>query len=177
MAKTQGGTRTLKPGSRAYNASRAEADDMLASGAYSSVEFDMASGGYVAIEKSPARHKPEELECANMLASKGYKVILKDESTRGKTPDGYVFAVAFEQRTPNGGTGQNFKKALDHVAEKPDAEVAVIYMKEGRSTHTRQTVVEGLKLFEAHRPKRFKDILVVTDKGHIHRHKHNDEDQ
>ena len=39
---------------------------MLASGKYSSVEMGKG-GGYVAIEKSPARHKAEELEAARIL--------------------------------------------------------------------------------------------------------------
>lgn len=39
---------------------------MRASGRYSSVEMGKGSG-YVAIEKNPARHKPEEKEAARIL--------------------------------------------------------------------------------------------------------------
>lgn len=43
-------------------------------------------GKYVAIEKSPERHKPEELETARILTDKGYKVVLKNESGQVRTP-------------------------------------------------------------------------------------------
>lgn len=163
----------MKRGSREYNRRVQEVEDMLASGKYSSVEMGEA-GGYVAIEKSPAKHKPEEIEAARILSDKGYKVILKDEACEGKTPDGYVFSLAYEQKTPVGGSAANFKHALSHAAAKPDAEVAVVYMKSGWSTHTRSSVEDGIRLFEQHSSKRFKEIIVVSDNGHIHKHVHND---
>lgn len=172
MAKVSGGSRTLTTGSKEYSRRIKEVDDMLASGKYESVEMG-EKGGYLAIEKSPAKHKPEEIEAARILADKGYKVILKDESGEGRTPDGYVFSLAFEQKTPNGGTAQNFKKALDHAASKPDTQVAVVYMKSGVSHHTKQTVEDGIVLFEQHNSKRFVEILVVTGDGKIHKHRHN----
>ena len=52
---------------------------MRDSGRYSSVEMGKG-GGWIAIEKSTARHKPEELEAARILADKGYKVTLKNEA-------------------------------------------------------------------------------------------------
>ena len=79
MAKTSSGVRTYKQGTSTYNKRQAEVVAMRESGKYSSVEIGKG-GGYVAIEKSPARHKPEELEAARILADKGYKVVLKDES-------------------------------------------------------------------------------------------------
>lgn len=88
MAKTSGGVRTLKIGSREYRKRESEVNDMIASGKYQSVKMS-SGGGYVAVEKSTFKHKPEELEAANILAGKGYKVILKNESGIGKTPDGY----------------------------------------------------------------------------------------
>lgn len=98
MAKTSGGVRTYRQGSSTYRKRQAEAEAMRKSGKYSSVEMGKG-GGYVAIEKSTARHKPEELEAARILADKGYKVTLKDEATglHGvKTPDGYLFKTSFE---------------------------------------------------------------------------------
>lgn len=123
------------------------------------------------LKKSTARHKPEELEAARILADKGYKVTLKNESGEMKTPDGYLFKASFEQRTPQGNNAQNFKKALGHAAEK-NADVLVAYMKKG-SGHTRKSIEDGIKKFETKNNKRFKQIIIVTEDGKIHRHKHN----
>ena len=79
MAKTSGGIRTYKNGSSTYRRREVEADAMRRSGKYSSVEMGKG-GGYVAIEKSTSRHKPEELESARRLAEKGDKVTLKKEA-------------------------------------------------------------------------------------------------
>lgn len=77
MAKTSGGVRTYKNGSSTYLKRQAEVEAMRARGKHSSVEMGKG-GGYVAIEKSPAKHKPEELEAARILSDKGYKVTLVD---------------------------------------------------------------------------------------------------
>ncbi|WP_106830031.1 hypothetical protein [Parabacteroides pacaensis] len=169
MAKTSGGVRTYKNESSTYRKRQAEAEAMRASGKYSSVEMGKG-GGYVAIEKSPVKHKPEEMEAAKILADKGYKVVLKNEAGFTKTPDGYLFKASFEQRTPQGISAQNFKKALGHATNK-NADVLVAYMK-GRG-HTRQSVEDGIRKFEEHNSKRFKQIIVVTENGKVHRHKHN----
>ena len=58
MAKTSGGVRTYKSGSSTYRKRQAEVEAMQQSGKYSSVELGKG-GGYVAIEKSSAKHKPE----------------------------------------------------------------------------------------------------------------------
>lgn len=79
MAKTSGGVRTYRQGSSTYRKRQTEVEAMRASGRYSSVEIGRG-GGWLAIERSTARHKPEELEAARILADKGYKVILKDEA-------------------------------------------------------------------------------------------------
>ena len=96
MAKTSGGVRTYQQGTSTYRKRQAEVEAMRASGRYSSVEIGKG-GGYVAIEKSPARHKSEELEAARILADKGYKVVLKNESGQVRTPDGRIFSASFEQ--------------------------------------------------------------------------------
>lgn len=170
MAKTSGGVRTYKSGSSTYRKRQEEVEIMRASGKYSSVEMGKG-GGYIAIEKSPARHKLEELEAARILADKGYKVVLKDEAGFEKTPDGYLFKASFEQRTPQGNNAQNFKKALGHAAEK-NADVLVAYMKKN-SGHTRKSIEDGIKKFETRNNKRFKQIIIVTEDGRIHRYKHN----
>lgn len=169
MAKTSGGVRTYKQATSTYQKRQAEVAAMRASGRYSSVEMGKG-GGYVAIEKSLARHKPEELEAARILADKGYKVVLKNEAGSERTVDGYLFTASFEQRTPTGSTAQNFKKALGHATDK-NADVLVAYMK--GNGHTRKSVEDGIKKFEEHNSKRFKQIIVVTENGKIHRHKHN----
>lgn len=172
MAKTSGGVRTYKSSSSTYRRRQEEISTMRASGKYSSVEMSKGSG-YVAIEKSTSRHKPEELEAARILADKGYKVTLKNEAGLGhkiKTPDGYLFSASFEQRTPKGNTDINIRSFLYHVRDKK-ADVPILYMK--GSGHTRQSVENGIRAFESASKYRFKQIIVVTEDGRIHRHKHN----
>ena len=70
MAKTAGGVRTYRQGSSTYQKRQAEAAAMRESGRYSSVEIGRG-GGWLAIERSTARHKSEELEAARILADKG----------------------------------------------------------------------------------------------------------
>ena len=171
MAKTSGGVRNFKQGSTTYQKRQAEVETMRASGQYSSGE--MGKGGWVAIEKSTAKHKPEEIEAAKILADKGYKVTLKNEATRlhgVKTPDGYLFNASFEQRTPTGTSTNNFKNALEHARNK-GADLALIYDK--HHVYHRSTVENGLKQYEANNNYRFNRIIVIAHDGKIHRHKHN----
>lgn len=173
MGKTTGGLRNLTNGSREYLQRQREVGEMIASRKYSSVEFSDEGGGYVAIEKSSARHKPEELEAAKILARKGYKVILKNEGGLGmgvKTVDGYIFNVSFEQRTPTKDSPNTIKNALKHAREK-QADIALIYSK--NHAFSRESVAEGLRRWEDASSYRFKSILVVADNGHVHRYKHN----
>lgn len=167
MAKTSGGVRTYRQGSSTYRKRQAEVEAMRQSGKYSSVE--MGKGGYVAIEKSTARHKPEELEAARILADKGYKVVLKDEAGTKITPDGFLFTASFEQRTPQGGSYRNILKGLEH-AKKKYSDIAVLYDKHG--VHTRSSIEKGISQYEYLNKYRFKEIIVVSKDGHIHRHKH-----
>lgn len=171
MAKTSGGVRTYGQGSSTYRKRQAETETMRKSGKYSSVEMGRG-GGYVAIEKSPARHKPEEIEAARILADKGYKVILKNEAGLGhkvKTPDGYLFTASFEQRTPQGSSINNVKNALAHARDK-NADIAVIYDK--HRLYNRKNVEAGISHYEATNKYRFKHIIVISAHGNIHRHKH-----
>lgn len=167
MGKTSGGNRTLKSGSREYIARRKEVAEMIASGKYSSVTMSESGGGYVAIEKSSQRHKPEEIEAANHLAKKGYKVILKDEAGQVKTPDGYLFTASFEQRTP---TQASVHKALEHAKIK-NADIALIYDK--HHIYHRADIDKGLERYELYNEYRFKQIIVVSKDGEVHRHRHN----
>lgn len=170
MAKTTGGVRRLTTGSREYVSRQSEVDIMRKSGRYSSIEFHTKGGGYVAIEKSSFRHKPEELEAARILADNGYKVILKNEGGNIKTPDGYLFSASFEQRTPTKDGGNTIRNALFHARDKR-AEIAVMYSK--NNAFTKESVSEGIKMYEEANKYRFKQIIVVADNGHIHRHRHN----
>ncbi|MFQ7266249.1 MAG: hypothetical protein ACLRPS_05160 [Paraprevotella clara] len=169
MAKTSGGVRTYRQGSSTYRKRQVEVEAMRQSGKYSSVEMGKG-GGYVAIEKSTARHKPEELEAARILAGRGYKVVLKDESGGKITPDGFLFKASFEQRTPQVGSYKNFVKGLEH-AKKKVANIAVMYDKYG--VHTRSSVEKGISQYEYLNKYRFKEIIVISKDGRIHRHKHN----
>ena len=169
MAKTSGGVRTYRQGSSTYRKRHAEVAAMRASGRYSSVEMGRG-GGWFAIERSSARHKPEELEAARILADKGYKVTLKDEGGQVRTPDGRIFSTSFEQRTPTKDGANTIRNALFHARNK-GADVAVIYSK--NHAFTRGSVENGIKLYEQSHDYRFKRIIVVADNGNVHRYRHN----
>ena len=169
MAKTAGGVRTYRQGSSTYRKRQAEVAAMRASGRYSSVEMGKG-GGWLAIEKSTARHKPEELEVARILADKGYKVTLKDEGGQVRTPDGYLFSASFEQRTPTKDGANTIRNALYHARNK-GADVAVIYSR--NHAFTRGSVENGIKLYEQSHDYKFKRIIVVADNGNVHRYRHN----
>lgn len=169
MAKTSGGMRTFQSGSATYQKRLSEVEAMRRSGKYSSVEMGKG-GGYVAIEKSTSKHKPEELEAARILADKGYKVTLKNEAGEMKTPDGYLFTASFEQRTPTGNSAKNIRTSLYHSRDKK-ANIPVLYIK--GNGHTRKSIEDGIKYFENSSKYRFKEIIIVTQNGKIHRHKHN----
>lgn len=169
MAKTSGGVRTYRQGSSTYRKRQAEVAAMRESGRYSSVEMGKG-GGWLAIEKSTARHKPEELEAARILADNGYKVTLKNESGQVRTPDGYLFTASFEQRTPTKDGANTIRNALYHARNK-GADVAVIYSR--NHTFTRNSVESGIKLYEQSHDYRFKRIIVVADNGNVHRYRHN----
>ena len=164
----------MKTGSREHNSRKSEVGEMMASGLYSSVDFYSSGGGYVAIEKSPLMHHQDELDAAKVLATNGYKVVLKNEAgvnVKIKTPDGYLFQTSFEQRTPTKNSATTIKNALGHARDK-GAQIAVIYSK--NRMFTRESVDEGLKQFEEKSKYRFKQIIVVSSLGNIHKHKHND---
>ena len=172
MAKTSGGNRSLTNGSREYSRRQKEVGEMRASGKYSSVKMSEKGGGYVAIEKSKFPHKPEEIEAAHFLADKGYKVILKDEAGHVTTPDGYIFSYTFEQSTPVSAKGENgFKNRLQHARDKA-VDVALVYDKYDLFTKT--DVKDGIKLYEQYNRHRFKKIIVVSARGNVHVHKHNE---
>ena len=174
MAKTSGGVRTLKVGSRNYQNRSLEVAKMRESGLYSSVTFSTIGGGYVAIEASPLAHTEDELDAARILADKGYKVILKNEANfkmNVKTVDGYLFNASYEQRTPTNDSATTIKNALGHARDKK-ADIAVIYSK--NNAFSRYSVDKGLEMYEQASKYRFKEIIVVSSSGNIHRRKHND---
>lgn len=169
MAKTSGGVRTYRQGSSTYRKRQTEVAAMRASGRYSFVEMGKG-GGWLAIERSTTRHKPEELEAARILADKGYKVTLKDEGGQIRTPDGRIFSTSFEQRKPTKDGANTIRNALFHARNK-GADVAVIYSK--NHAFTRESVENGIKLYEQSHDYRFKRIIVVANNGNVHRYRHN----
>lgn len=174
MSKSSGGVRNVSAGSVAYSNRLKEVTAMRRSGNYSLVEMARHGTGYVAIENSRKRHSPEEIEAAQYLASKGYKVTLKDEAGEIKTEDGRLFQASFEQRTPVKGGAMAFKRALGHAKSKPGTQVAVIYDK--NKVFRRRDIEAGIKEYEAWNKYRFQKIIVVSASGRIHIHKHNDLD-
>lgn len=60
MVKLSGGSRRLKGGSLEYNRREIAFQQLMNSGKYSYGYFSQKGGGYVLIEKSSVRHKPEE---------------------------------------------------------------------------------------------------------------------
>lgn len=176
MVKLSGGSRTLAGGSREYTRREAEFGMLMQSGRYSSGYFSQKGGGYYVVEESTAKHKPEELEAARFMADKGYVVTMIDESNKDrgikvKTPDGRVFEASFEQRTPDGihNTAENIRSALRHGRDK-GCDMVVIYQKYGK--HSRQSVEQGIRMYEERSSHRFKQIMVITRDGRIHRHVH-----
>ena len=170
MAKQSGGTRMLTAGTKNYNNRKSKVEEMKASGLYSSVTFMEDGGGYVAIQKSKKKHKQDEIDAANLLAKKGYEVILKDESGEDSTVEGYLFSLSYEQRTPIHDGANTIRNALFHGRDKK-ADIAVIYSK--NHVFTRESVDEGLKLFEDASVHRFKKIIIIADNGNIHIRVHN----
>ena len=172
MVKLSGGVRTYGRGDKTYRKRLAEVGEMRASGKYSLVEMGKG-GGWYAIEKSSFKHKPEEIEAAKILADKGYKVTLKNEDTglhRVKTPDVYLFNMSFEQRTPTKDGANTIRNALFHARDK-GADIALIYSK--NKAFSRESVEDGIKLYEEAHPYRLKKIIVVADNGNVHKHAHN----
>ena len=176
MAKVSGGTRKLKNGSREYKKRLKEVESLRAIGKYSSVEMGVR-GGYLAIEKSNSQHKIEEIETGQILADNGYKVILTNEDGHKATGDGTLFSIGYEQRTPTKGTAHGVLKAIEHARIKvrkgaKDVKIPIIYDK--NRLYNKTMIEEGIKLYERLNKIRFKEIIVVSANGHIHRHKHND---
>lgn len=173
MVKLSGGSRALTGGSREYSRREAEYNQLMNSGQYSSGYFSQKGGGYFVIENSSAVHKQEEIEAARYMADRGYCLTLTDEAGHGdkvKSPDGKIFTASFEQRTPTGDSAQNFNKCLEHAKSKR-ADVAIVFMK--NSGHTKASVEVGIKKYEALNSYRFKQIIVITKDGRIHKHRHN----
>ncbi len=173
MVKLSGGSRTLTGGSREYGRREVEFNQLMHSGRYSDGYFSKKGGGYYLIENSSASHKPEEIEAARFMADKGYCVTLTDEAGNGdrvKSPDGKIFNTSFEQRTPFGDSAQNFNKCLEHAKLK-GADMAVVFMK--NAGHSKTSVEAGIRKYEEHNSYRFRQIIVVTKDGRMHKHKHN----
>lgn len=171
MSKSSGGVRNVSAGSVAYSNRLKEVTAMRLSGNYSSVEMARNGTGYVAIEKSNKRHSDEEIEAAQYLASKGYKVTLKNEAGMEITEDGRLFQATFEQRTPNKGGARVVVKALEHAKAKRGTQIAVIYDKNG--LFRRRDIETGIRTYESLNTYRFERIIIIGKSGRIHVHKHN----
>lgn len=170
MAKCSGGVRNVPIGSSAYNNRLAEVATMRGSGKYTSVDLAQNGTGWVAIEKSPTKHKLEEIEAAHHLADKGYKVTLTDEAGSKVVKDGNLFTASFEQRTPTAKGEKGVNKALEH-AKKKSVDIAVIYDK--HRSYDRSKIEAGIRRYESYNKYRFKKIIVIGSTGKVHVHTHN----
>lgn len=170
MSKESGGVRNVSAGSVAYDNRVKEVTSMRLSGNYSSVEMSPSGTGWVAIEKSPKRHSSEEIEAAQHLASKGYKVTLKDEAGYVRVEDGRLFKATFEQRTPTKGGAKVVQRALEHAKSKHGVQVAVIYDRNG--LFRRRDIETGIRNYESFNKYRFERIIVIGKSGRVHVHKH-----
>lgn len=172
MAKTAGGNRTVY-GDQEVQQRLTEMRLELATGNYSDYYFSEEGGGYYVVENSATKHKPEEIEAAKVLADNGYVVRLKDESGDKPTVDGYIFDLSYEQKTPDPvvfADPVNVKNALGHARDKK-ADIALLFMRKNR--HNRQSVEDGIRLYEEKANFFFKKILVVTESGKVYEHHHN----
>ncbi len=172
MAKDYGADRMVEKYAQPFDEVRKQVEEMKSSGNYSTVEMTN-NGGIFAVEKGKARHKPEEIEAGRHMAKAGYHVTLKDETGYTKTPDGYVYSFAFEQKTPNVDIGgaRSVLKAMEHARRKP-ADVVVIYDK--HSVYHRNIIDAGISLYERHISNyRFKRIIVISKSGNVYEHSHN----
>ena len=91
MAKEYGSDRLVEQLMQPYADVKKRVDEMKASGKYSKVEIT-PSGGFLAIEKGKAKHKPDEITAAEYMAKAGYQVILKDETGQLTTREGYIYS-------------------------------------------------------------------------------------
>lgn len=169
MAKDSGADRMVEKYAQPFDEVRKQVEEMKASGKYSTVEMTK-NGGIFAVEKGKARHKLEEIEAGQHMAKAGYQVTLKDETGAVKTPDGYIYSFTFEQRTPSTKGSRSVMKALEHAKSKP-ADIAVIYDK--NYVYHRETIEQGLSLYEHYNDYRFKRIIVISKSGNVYEHSHN----
>lgn len=160
----------MSVGSVAYDNRIKEVTAMRQSGQYSSVTMPPNGTGWVAIEKSPKRHSAEEIEAAQHMAVRGYKVTLKDEAGHIVTEDGRLFKATFEQRTPTKGGAKVVVKALEHAKKKGGIQVAVIYDRNG--LFRRRDIEAGVRSYENLNAYRFERIIVIGKSGRVHVHKH-----
>lgn len=191
MAKDYGADRTVGQHTDEWKDRKKEVEEMQASGNYSEVYFSEKGGGYYAIEKSDADHKPEEIEAAEHMANAGYKVILIDEGGSGVSADGTVFNFVYEQVTPNPKKtprtdetlASSVKDALEHGVEKVikakrnhqddfKVDVAVIFDK--HHSYRAKHIDAGITQFELYGKFRYKKIIVISKSGNVYEHYHND---
>lgn len=176
MAKASGGTRPAGSHTKAYLSRKTEALKLQQSALYSSVEFRSKGGGYVAIEKG-TKHKAVEIEAAQRMADKGYKMILTDEGGSGSKGDGKIFRYIYEQSTPDIAKGEKgVCKCLEHAkikAVKSGTRVDIAFIYDKYRRFHRNDIADGMARYERYNPNyRFKEVIVLAHDGVVHRWKH-----
>ena len=154
---------------------REQVEAMRQSGEFESVWLSLKGFGWVAVEHSPMKRSDDEIKAAHYLADVGYQVRLKDEAGQAVTPDGFIFAFAFEQKTPHVKSSIGIYKALCHARNKSTStlsiDVAVIFDKFG--FYTKQDMEAGILEYERNHRKRFRGIIYISKTGRVTIFRHN----
>lgn len=143
---------------------------------YRNVRFDYVSGGYKSthIGHNLDKHKGWYEEAVRDTGYKsGHAVVLEKENhTRMnvKNTEGVWDGMKFEVAGAETGVSSNIRNALKHCADKPDCEVAVIFvLGDLNDADLRNGLARynGLRRGKGNQWKSFKDICVIDSKGNI----------
>lgn len=166
----KGGVRPVGSESKSYQNRLREFNARMATPSYSKGYFSRATGGFYVVEKSKFPHKKEEIEAARIMADKGYKVYLKDETGEFSKGDGMIFTFSYEQITPDKAKGAHgVKKCIEHAKLKR-VQVSLIFDKYGR--FSLREIREGITEYEKHNSYLFQKIMIIDKNTVIHTYRH-----
>lgn len=178
MAKSSGGTRNYSGNKSTYEKRKKEYDSLMNSKEYSSGYFS-SSGGYYVVHKEHnkimTKNGDHSDKAARILADKGYKVVLQSEKSttqKKKVNDGVVYSRNIDFKSIST-TGQSTIKSALEKASAQGADTVVLYQNTDKMT--RGYVENQISLFIEKSPARarakIKEVIVVGERGSVHRHK------